>query len=448
MNNPFAKNVKKPNENNAKKKKPNLSINNRYATDLSLDSSSSNPENKPKYKVPAKIPPKKETKPVEIKEEDNTHKDPVNALFEDNKTAEDNVDDIFNQVNKEEPKIEEKKEKAIEEVNTNTEVVIDNSKNGNEENNVIDNNEEQIEHIKEEENNNNQIASVSPNDSKEAKSVINEEEPEVNELNEVKDANGHEEQNSNTNQVISNIREEENKEEIENHFIVDKSNDDEIIQLKKEIMSLKNQLHLAKVKESSFEAECNQYKNQIKSQSEIISQYKLKEINEGKYKTEIEILKSTISNKDTEIDALKKENSTLSQHLQSLSSFIKEYIEQRENNKENEEEEQPEDDQPNEHIEIPKQSDPAVHEVKETNVVIEQDKEVIEPKQEEVKQEPVIENPPVIQKEVPKPKFKPKERTVVNPPKTSLDDFLSNVESVDNIFSKDDKEPLSKSLFD
>ena len=216
-------------------------------------------------------------------------------------------------------------------------------------------------------------------------------------------------------------------------------------------MSLNNQLHVAKLKESSFEAECNQYKNQIKSQSEIISQYKLKEINEEKYKKEIEILKSTLTNKDKEIDTLKKENSTLGQHLQSLSSFIKEYIEERENNKDNEEEEQL-DDQPNEQIEIPKQSDPAVQEIKETtNEVIEEPKEQ---KKEEVKEEvtrenpPVkVNNPPVIQKEVPKPKFKPKER---NQPKTSLDDFLSNVESesVDNIFSKDDKDPLSKSLFD
>lgn len=61
MNNPFAKNIKKPNENNAKKTKPNLSINNRYATDLSLDSFTSNQDNKPKYKIPAKIPPKKES---------------------------------------------------------------------------------------------------------------------------------------------------------------------------------------------------------------------------------------------------------------------------------------------------------------------------------------------------------------------------------------------------
>ena len=122
MNNPFAKNIKKPNE--TKKKKPNLSINNRYATDLSIDSSSSNQDNKPKYKVPAKIPPKKETKPVETKEEENTHQDPVNALFEDNKPTEDNVDDIFNQGTSEEPKIDEKKQ--IEEVNTNTEVLIDN----------------------------------------------------------------------------------------------------------------------------------------------------------------------------------------------------------------------------------------------------------------------------------------------------------------------------------
>ena len=113
MNNPFAKNIKKPNE--TKKKKPNLSINNRYATDLSIDSSSSNQDNKPKYKVPAKIPPKKETKPVETKEEENTHQDPVNALFEDNKPTEDNVDDIFNQGTSEEPKIDEKKQ--IEEVN-------------------------------------------------------------------------------------------------------------------------------------------------------------------------------------------------------------------------------------------------------------------------------------------------------------------------------------------
>ena len=446
MNNPFAKNIKKPNE--TKKKKPNLSINNRYATDLSIDSSSSNQDNKPKYKVPAKIPPKKETKPVETKEEENTHQDPVNALFEDNKPTEDNVDDIFNQGTSEEPKIDEKKQ--IEEVNTNTEVLIDNSKNGNEDNNIVENNEEQIEHIKEDENN--QVASLSPrsNESKEAKSIINEEEPEVNDINEVKDANGHEEQN--VNEVISNIREEEKKEEVESPYIVDSNNnEEEIIKLKKDIMSLNNQLHVAKLKESSFEAECNQYKNQIKSQSEIISQYKLKEINEEKYKKEIEILKSTLTNKDKEIDTLKKENSTLGQHLQSLSSFIKEYIEERENNKDNEEEEQL-DDQPNEQIEIPKQSDPAVQEIKETtNEVIEEPKEQ---KKEEVKEEvtrenpPVkVNNPPVIQKEVPKPKFKPKER---NQPKTSLDDFLSNVESesVDNIFSKDDKDPLSKSVFD
>ena len=179
-------------------------------------------------------------------------------------------------------------------VNTNTEVLIDNSKNGNEDNNIVENNEEQIEHIKEDENN--QVASLSPrsNESKEAKSIINEEEPEVNDINEVKDANGHEEQN--VNEVISNIREEEKKEEVESPYIVDSNNnEEEIIKLKKEIMSLNNQLHVAKLKESSFEAECNQYKNQIKSQSEIISQYKLKEINEEKYKKEIEILKSTLT---------------------------------------------------------------------------------------------------------------------------------------------------------
>ena len=449
MNNPFAKNIKKPNENNAKKKKPTLSINNRYATDLSLDSSNSNQDNKPKYKIPAKIPPKKETKPVEIKEEENTHQDPVNALFEDNKATEENVDDIFNQGSKEEPKIDEKKEKKIEELNTNTEVLIDNSKNGNEDNNIIDINEEQIEHIKEDDNN--QVASLSPrsNESKEAKSIIiNEEVPEVNDMNEVKDANGHEEQNVNTNEVIR----EEKKEEIENPYIVDSNNnEEEIIKLKKEILSLNNQLHVSKLKKSSFEAECNQYKNQIKSQSEIISQYKLKEINEEKYKKEIEILKSTLSNKDKEIDSLKKENSTLSQHLQSLSSFIKEYIEERENNKENEEEEQL-DDQPNEHIEIPKQSDPAVQENKETNVEPPKEEKKEEVKEEVTRENPpvIVDNPPVIQKEVPKPKFKPKERTVINQPKSSLDEFLSNVESesVDNIFSKDDKEPLSKSLFD
>ena len=422
MNNPFANNIKKPNENNAKKTKPNLSINNRYATDLSLDSSTSNPDNKPKYKVPVKIPPKKES-PVEIKEEDNPHKEPVNALFEDNKQPID-VNDIFNQGNKE--------EKPIEEVNTNTEVLIE--KNGNEENN------EHIEHIKEEDNNN-QIASMS-NDSKEAKSIINEDEQEVNE---VKDANGHEEQN--THEVINNIKEEDNKEKIEEHYIIDnKSNEEEIIKLKKEIISLNNQLRLAKGKESSLDAECNQYKNQIKSQSEIISKYKFKEISESKYTIEIDILKSAISNKDTEINLLSKENSTLTQHLQSLSSFIKDYIEQRENDKENEEEEQIEETFPNKEITNQIQSDTPVHEIKENNVVSEQPKEIIE-NHEEVKQEPIIEKPAEIQKEVPKPKFKP---NVINPPKTSLDDFLSNVESesVDNIFSKDDKDPLSKSLFD
>ena len=117
----------------------------------------------------------------------------------------------------------------------------------------------------------------------------------MNDINEVKDANGHEEQN--VNEVISNIREEEKKEEVESPYIVDSNNnEEEIIKLKKDIMSLNNQLHVAKLKESSFEAECNQYKNQIKSQREIISQYKLKEINEEKYKKEIEILKSTLSN--------------------------------------------------------------------------------------------------------------------------------------------------------
>ena len=344
MNNPFANNIKKPNENNAKKTKPNLSINNRYATDLSLDSSTSNPDNKPKYKIPAKIPPKKETQ-VEIKEEDNPHKEPVNALFEDNKQPID-VNDIFNQGNKE--------EKPIEEVNTNTEVLIE--KNGNEENN------EHIEHIKEEDNNN-QIASMS-NDSKEAKSIINEDEQEVNE---VKDANGHEEQN--THEVINNIKEEDNKEKIEEHCIIDnKSNEEEIIKLKKEIISLNNQLRLAKGKESSLDAECNQYKNQIKSQSEIISKYKFKEISESKYTIEIDILKSTISNKDTEINLLRKENSTLSQHLQSLSSFIKDYIEQREN----EEKEQIEKALPNKDINNQNQSDTPIPEVNENNVVTEQ----------------------------------------------------------------------------
>lgn len=383
--NPFAKPAKKVVEINAKKKKQVLSINNRYrSSDFTGEKDSNNKDQttKPKYKVPVKLPPKKEQgEQIQNSTPETKKEKKLESLFDDNKEENDKVESLFDYQEKDQTIHNEEHElkddlfdnKVVyknEGENTNVNMFEgnkNNDKNGNEDN--VNDNAQNNHHINEEnkdiknelpspmsekdiENNHEQIVSFSPKTtgSKDLLTLANDNKINKNtnsiqnELIASKDANGHEEQTNSNNEVESGgmnnhlSDQKENKSDIE-EYDINTNNDcakkeEEILKLKQEIMNLKFQLNLSQTKITSYEAEVNLYKNQIKTQNEIINQYKTNEINEEEYIKKIEILNDTIKTKDNKITLLNNENKSLNEHLQSLSSFIKEYIEEREKNKE------------------------------------------------------------------------------------------------------------------
>ena len=151
--NPFAKPVKKAVEINAKKKKPVLSINNRYcSSDFTGDKDSNNNDQtmKPKYKIPVKLPPKKEqSEQIQNPSPEAKNDKKVENLFEDNKEESDKVESLFDYQEKDQVTHNQKEQELNDDLFDNKvvyknegenqtanmfEMNKDNDKNGNEDN--------------------------------------------------------------------------------------------------------------------------------------------------------------------------------------------------------------------------------------------------------------------------------------------------------------------------
>ena len=348
MSNPFGNQNRK----NQKPSKPALSINKRYCAGIDDLLNDDNNKNKAPSKISTKIPPKITTNQninnnllFENDSQDIKKEETISNIFEienttkieneeDKKISNQQINDIFSG--------NEIKEEKTEIINNNDNHI--NIKNDNNKDNIIQ--DEQNENgetfsktlFKKEEKteshllfNGNEITnednklidkSIDNNDNNNSTSSnkenfsfpIHSKNEQNNSLSNIRtDPNGYEAQPTQLNNEIQLFEEKQKTVE-------------EINQLKNEISSLKNELNIANIKIATVEHEVQLYMNNVSSQTEIINQYKMKEINEDYYLKEIELLKKEIQEKNNHISLLEDNNVKLNNTINEQSEIIKELI--------------------------------------------------------------------------------------------------------------------------